>query len=79
MQILEVSMSFVDRYNLITEIFNFYIILKKIKQRGFIRAKVPKTKENLKKCIYMKCPSYTFTYKMRSMPGNISRWRLGYV
>jgi len=34
MQILEGSMSFVDRYNLITEIFNFYIILeKKIKER----------------------------------------------
>ncbi|MBA7501347.1 hypothetical protein ES704_04110 [subsurface metagenome] len=33
MQILEGSMSFVDRYNLITEIFNFYIILEKIKER----------------------------------------------
>jgi hypothetical protein len=32
-QILEGSMSFVDRYNLITEIFNFYIILEKIKER----------------------------------------------
>jgi hypothetical protein len=33
MQILEGIMSFVDRYNLITEIFNFYIILEKIKER----------------------------------------------
>jgi hypothetical protein len=32
MQILEGSMSFVDRYNLITEIFNFCIILEKIKE-----------------------------------------------
>ena len=34
-------------------------------------AKVPKTKENLKKCICMKCPSYTFACKMKSMPGNV--------
>jgi len=33
MQILEGSMSFVDRYNLITEMFNFCIILEKIKER----------------------------------------------
>ena len=33
MQILEGSMSFVDRYNLITEVFNFCIILEKIKER----------------------------------------------
>jgi len=32
MQILEGSMSIMDRYNLIMEIFNFYIILEKIKQ-----------------------------------------------
>jgi len=79
MQILEGSMSFMDRYNLIMEIFNFYIILEKIKQWGLIMAKAPKTKENLQKCICMKYPSYTFTCKMKSMPGNISRWRWGYV
>jgi hypothetical protein len=72
-------MNFMDKYNLITEIFNFYIILEKIKQWGLIRAKVPKTKENLQKCICMKCSSYTFTCKMKSIPGNISRWRWGYV
>jgi hypothetical protein len=33
MQILEGSMSFVDRYNLIREIFNFCIILEKIRER----------------------------------------------
>jgi hypothetical protein len=32
MQILEGSMNFMDKYTLITEIFNFYIILEKIKQ-----------------------------------------------
>ncbi|QRN86824.1 DUF2769 domain-containing protein [Clostridia bacterium] len=31
---------------------------------------VPKTKENLKKCLCMKCPSYTFACKVKSMPGN---------
>lgn len=34
-------------------------------------AKVGKSKENLKKCICMKCPSYTFTCKMKSMPKNM--------
>ena len=34
-------------------------------------SKVSKTKENLKKCICMKCPSYTFDCKMKSMPGNV--------
>ena len=34
-------------------------------------AKVEKSKENLKKCICMKCPSYTFTCKMKSMPKNM--------
>lgn len=33
--------------------------------------KVEKTKENLKKCICMKCPSYTFMCKMKSMPKNM--------
>ena len=33
-------------------------------------SEVPKTKENLKKCICMTCPSYTFTCKMMGMPGN---------
>ena len=32
---------------------------------------VPKTKENLKKCLCMKCPSYSFACKMKSMPGNM--------
>ena len=32
---------------------------------------VAKTNENLKKCICMKCPSYTFTCKMLNMPGNM--------
>lgn len=34
-------------------------------------SKVEKTKENLKKCLCMKCPSYTFFCKMKSMPGNM--------
>lgn len=32
---------------------------------------VEKTKENLKKCACMKCPSYSFVCKIKSMPGNI--------
>lgn len=32
---------------------------------------VPKTKENLKKCMCMKCPSYNFACKVRAMPGNV--------
>lgn len=31
---------------------------------------VPKTKKNLLKCRCMVCPSYTFSCKMKSMPGN---------
>jgi hypothetical protein len=38
---------------------------------GVFMSKVSKTKENLKKCICMKCPSYTFACKMKSMPGNV--------
>ncbi len=34
-------------------------------------SKVAKTSENMKKCICMKCPSYTFYCKMKSMPGNM--------
>lgn len=34
-------------------------------------SKVEKTKDNLKKCICMKCPSYNFACKMKSMPGNM--------
>lgn len=34
-------------------------------------SKVAKTKENLKKCLCMKCPSYTFSCKVKSMPGNM--------
>ncbi len=34
-------------------------------------SKVERTKENLKKCLCMKCPSYSFTCKMMSMPGNV--------
>jgi len=33
--------------------------------------KVEKSKENLKKCLCMKCPTYTFMCKMKNMPGNI--------
>jgi len=33
--------------------------------------KVDRTKENLKKCLCMKCPSYTFACKMKSMPANL--------
>jgi hypothetical protein len=41
-------------------------------KRGVIfLSNVPKTKENLKKCLCMKCPSYTFACKMQSMPGNV--------
>jgi hypothetical protein len=32
---------------------------------------VAKTKENLKKCLCMKCPSYSFACKVKSMPGNM--------
>ncbi len=31
---------------------------------------VEKSKENLGKCLCMKCPSYTFTCKIKSMPSN---------
>ncbi|MBI2861045.1 MAG: DUF2769 domain-containing protein [Chloroflexi bacterium] len=31
--------------------------------------KVAKTKENLKLCQCMKCPTYTFMCKMKNMPG----------
>ncbi|HWQ88363.1 MAG TPA: DUF2769 domain-containing protein [Desulfitobacteriaceae bacterium] len=34
-------------------------------------AEVPKTKENLKKCICLTCPSYTITCEMMAMPGNM--------
>lgn len=34
-------------------------------------SKVDKTKENLKKCLCMKCPSYNFACKVKSMPGNV--------
>ncbi|MCK5039667.1 MAG: DUF2769 domain-containing protein [Candidatus Aenigmarchaeota archaeon] len=33
--------------------------------------KVEKSKENLKKCICMKCPSYKLGCKMKSMPKNM--------
>jgi len=32
---------------------------------------VEKTIANVKKCICMKCPSYTFTCKVKSMPTNM--------
>jgi len=32
---------------------------------------VEKTKENLKKCICMSCPSYTTSCKFKEMPGNV--------
>ena len=34
-------------------------------------SQVEKTIENLKKCVCMKCPSYTMGCKMKSMPSNI--------
>jgi hypothetical protein len=33
--------------------------------------KVAKTKENLKKCMCMKCPSYGIMCKMKAMPKNM--------
>lgn len=33
--------------------------------------RIQKTKENLKKCQCMKCPSYNFACKVKSMPGNL--------
>jgi len=33
---------------------------------------VAKTKENLKKCMCMKCPSYTFACKVKAMPSSIA-------
>jgi len=38
---------------------------------GSIMKIVPKTKENLKKCLCMKCPSYNFACKVKSMPSNV--------
>jgi len=32
---------------------------------------VQKTKENLKKCLCIKCPSYVFACKVKSMPSNV--------
>ena len=32
---------------------------------------IPKTKENLKKCLCMKCPSYNFFCKVKSVPQNL--------
>ena len=32
---------------------------------------VEKSKENLSKCICMKCPSYSFACKMKAMPKNV--------
>lgn len=32
---------------------------------------VPKTMDNLKKCVCMKCPSYNFTCKVKAMPSNV--------
>lgn len=32
---------------------------------------VPKTKENLKKCMCMKCPSYNFACKVGAFPGRV--------
>lgn len=32
---------------------------------------VARTRENLGKCMCMKCPTYTFMCKIRNMPGNI--------
>lgn len=32
---------------------------------------VEKSKENLGKCLCMKCPSYTFARKVKSMPSNV--------
>jgi len=32
---------------------------------------VEKTKENLKKCMCMKCPSYNFACKVKAMPGKV--------
>lgn len=34
--------------------------------------KVKKTKENLKKCACIKCPSYTLMCKMKGIPANVS-------
>ncbi len=34
-------------------------------------SKVGKTRENLKKCVCMKCPSYNFACKVKSMPSNV--------
>ncbi|MFO8193076.1 MAG: DUF2769 domain-containing protein [Bacillota bacterium] len=34
-------------------------------------SKVEKTRDNLLKCLCKKCPTYSFTCKMMSIPGNI--------
>ncbi len=34
-------------------------------------SQVARSKENLGKCMCMKCPTYTFMCKMRNMPGNM--------
>lgn len=33
--------------------------------------RIPKNKESLKKCRCMKCPSYNFACKLKSIPGNV--------
>ncbi|MCD4821048.1 MAG: DUF2769 domain-containing protein [Methanococcoides sp.] len=40
---------------------------------------VEKSKENLSKCMCMKCPSYTFACKVKSMPGNMVHMMKGDV
>ena len=42
-------------------------------------AKVEKSKENLKKCVCMKCPSYKIGCKMKTMPKNMMTMMKGNI
>jgi hypothetical protein len=48
-----------------------------IKSVKFMQTQVARTKENLKKCLCMKCPSYTFICKMKNMPVNMAAMMKG--
>lgn len=40
-------------------------------KEGVSMATIPRTKENLFKCLCRKCPSYNFTCKVKAIPGNV--------
>ena len=52
----------------------YYLLKKRCKKMV-----VQKTKENLKKCICMKCPSYTMSCKLKAMPKNMMTMMKGNI